>query len=283
MAREIRTIRAAALEALGSFRFHEFAPFAWILAAELLVLVLAMNLGTAWGMGSAGWLSDRLAGDRVLHYPVFYAFLPTLMTNVEAVLYAFAGSVLIPLALIRVLRPLDPVRFPAAATGERLKQAFFAVLVAAVLCEALILGWQSVLNQPAVLKGIRTVFRGGFAGSIGVTLIGMLVGYAIWALFVYIPVTAVQPGRGFASSFGDGIREGVTNFFPTYLVVIGLSLPAAAILLVLQVMGSFLVTQIRPEIIGVLIGLYAILSMLATFFIYSAAARFDQARRAGVA
>jgi len=44
-------------------------------------------------------------------------------------------------------------------------------------------------------------------------------------------------------------------------------------------MGAFLVTQIRPEIIGVLIGVYAILSMLATFFIYSAAARFDQARR----
>jgi hypothetical protein len=283
MARDIRTIRAAALEALGSFRFHEFAPFAWILAAELAVLILAMNLGTAWGMASAGWLSSRLTGDRVLHYPIFYAFLPTLMTNVEAVLYAFAGSVLIPLALIRVLRPIDPAAFPAASTGARLKQAFFTVLVAAVLCEALILGWQFVLNQPAVLKAIRAVLRSGFASSIGVTVLGMLVGYALWTLFVYIPVSAVQPGRSFGAAFGGGLREGLANFFPTYLVVIGLSLPAAAILLVLQVMGSFLVTQIRPEIIGVLIGLYAILSMLATFFIYSAAARFHQARQAEAA
>lgn len=279
MAREIRTVRAAALEALGSFRFHEFAPFAWILAAELIVLILAMNLGTAWGMGTVGWLSDRLAGDRTLHYPIFYAFLPTLMTNVEAVLYALAGSVLIPLALIRVLRPVDPASFPAAATGSRLRQAFLAVLIAAILSEVLILGWQWVLNQPAVLKGIRSVLRGGFAGSIGVTLLGMLVGYAIWTLFLFVPVSAVQPGRAFGRAFFGGLRESFANFFPAYLVVIGLSLPAAAILLVLQVMGSFLVTQIRPEIIGVLIGLYAILSMLATFFIYSAAARFYQARQ----
>jgi hypothetical protein len=278
MARDIRTIRAAALDALGSFRFHEFAPFAWILAAELLVLVLAMNLGTAWGMGTVGWLADRMAGDRPLHYPIFYAFLPTLMTNVEAVLYALAGSVLIPLALIRVQRPLDPASFPPAETGSRLRQAFVTVLVAALLCEGLILGWQWVLNQPAVVKGIGSVLRGGFAASLGVTLLGMLVGYAIWTLFVFIPVSAVQPGRGFGTAFGGGLREAFANFLPTYLVVIAISLPAAAILLVLQVMGSFLVTQIRPEIIGVLIGLYAVLSMLATFFIYSAAARWHQAR-----
>lgn len=279
MAREIRTVRAAALEALGSFRFHEFAPFAWILLAELVVLTLGMNLGTAWGMGTVGWLSDRMAGDKTLHYPIFYAFLPTLMTNVEAVLYALAGSVLIPLALTRVLRPVDPASFPVASTGSRLRQAFVTVLVAALLSEALILGWQYLLNQPAVLKGIRSVMRGGFAGQIGVTLIGMLVGYAIWTLFVFVPVSAIQPGRGFGRAFGGGLREGLANFLPAYLIVIGLSLPAAAILLVLQVMGSFLVTQIRPEIIGVLIGLYAILSMLATFFIYSAAARFFQARQ----
>jgi hypothetical protein len=283
MARDIRTVRAAALDALGSFRFHEFAPFAWILAAELMVLILAMNLGTAWGMASAGWLSERLVGDRVLHYPTFYAFLPTLMTNVEAVLYALAGCVLIPLALIRVLRPIAPASYPESDTGQRLRQALLTVLVAAILCEALILGWQWVLNQPAVLRGIRSVLRGGFAGSAGVTVLGLLVGYAIWTLFVFIPVLAVQPGRGFASAFGGGLREGFANFFPTYLVVIGISLPAAAILLVLQVMGSILVAQIRPEIIGVLIGLYAILSMLATFFIYSAAARFQQARLAEAA
>lgn len=278
MARDIRTIRAAALDALGSFRFHEFAPFAWILGAELVVLVLAMNLGTAWGMGTVGWLSARLAGDAPLHYPIFYAFLPTLMTNVEAVLYAFAGSILIPLALIRVLRPIAPASFPVGTTAARLRQAFLTVLVAAVLCEALILGWQWVLHQPAVLKGIRGVLRGGFLGTAGVTVLGMLVGYALWTLFVYIPVASVQPGRGFGSSFGEGFREGLSNFFPTYLVVIALSLPAAAILLVLQVMGSYLVSQIRPEIIGVLIGIYVVLSILATFFIYSAAARYYQLR-----
>jgi hypothetical protein len=278
MAREIRSIRAAALEALGSFRLYEFAPLAWILVAELVVLSLAMNLGTAWGMATAGWLSARMAGEGVLHYPDFFAFLQSLMSNVEAALYVLAGSILIPLLVTRVLQPIDPASFPEGSTGARVKKAFLPVLVGTILWIALTLGWQWVLNQPGVMRGLRAVFRGGFVGAAGITVVALVVGYAIWSLFVYIPAVAVQPGRSFGSALVGGLREGLSNFFPTFLVVIGLQLPAAAILLVLQVMGAFLVRQIQPEIIGVLIGLGAVLSVLATYFIYSAAARYYQAR-----
>jgi hypothetical protein len=278
MTREIRSVRAAAQEALGSFRVHEFAPFAWLLAAELLVLGLAMNLNTAWGMATAGWLTERLAGDRALHYPAFYAFLPTLITNLEAVLYALAGSALIPLAVIRVLRPVAPEAFPPGTTGARLRQAFLPVFLAALVSEALIVGWQWVINQGAVVGALRGLLRGGMPAAAGIAVLGMLVGYAIWTLFVYVPVAAVQPGRSAGASLAEGLREGAARFFPTYLVVIGLSLPAAAILVVLQTMGGFLVGQIRPEIIGVLIGIYVVFSMLATFLVYNAASRFYQAR-----
>jgi hypothetical protein len=283
MAREIRSIRAAALEALGSFRLYEFAPLGWILIAELVVLSLAMNLSAGWGMATAGWLSARLAGDGVLHYPDFYAFLPNLMSDVEAALYVLAGSILIPLLITRVLQPVDPASFPSGSTGARVKQAILPVLIGTILWVLLTLGWQWVLNQPGVMKGLRAVFRGGFVGAAGVTIVALIVGYAIWALFVYIPAAAVQPGRGFGSALASGLREGLSNFFPTLLVVIGLQLPAAAILLVLQVMGAFLVRQIQPEIIGVLIGLGAVPSILATYFIYSAAARYYQARHGEVA
>ncbi|MGE5179582.1 MAG: hypothetical protein ACM3PF_10840 [Bacteroidota bacterium] len=283
MAREIRSIRAAALEALGSFRLYEFAPLAWILVAELAFLSLAMNLGAAWGMSTAGSLSAALGGEGVLHYPDFYAFLPNLMSDVDAALYVLAGSVLIPLLILRVLQPIDPASFPPGSTGARVRQAILPVLAGTILWVLLTLGWQWVLSQPAVMKGLRAVFRGGFVGAAGITAVSLVVGYAIWSLFVYIPAVAVQPGRGFGSSLVGGLREGLSNFFPTLLVVIGLQLPAAAILFVLQVMGAFLVRQIQPEIIGVLIGLGAVLSILATYFIYSAAARYYQARHGEVA
>jgi hypothetical protein len=279
MARDIRTIRAAALDALGSFRLYEFAPFGWILAAELIVLVLAMNLGTAWGMGTAGWLAARIAGEGPLHYPAFYAFLPTLMTDLEVLLYAFAGSYLIPLATLRVLQGQNPARTAPGEAASRARGAYLPVLIGAILSTILIVGIQWVLGQQAVSGTIRGLLRGGFIGTAGVAIVGMLAGYAVWTLFVYVPVSSVQPGRSLGAKFAAGFREGLENFLPTYVVVIGLSLPAAAILLVLQVMGIFLVGQIRPEIIGVLIGLYSLLSMLATFFIYSAAARYYQARR----
>jgi len=278
MTREIRSVRAAAQEALGSFKVHEFAPFAWLLAAELLVLGLAMNLHTAWGMATAGWLTERLAGDRPLHYPAFYAFLPTLITNLEAVLFAIAGSAVIPLAVIRVLQPHHPQTFPPESTGARVRRAYPAVFVAALVSEALIVGWQWVINHRAVVSALRGVLRGGMPAAAGIAILGLLVGYAIWTIFVYVPVAAVQPGRSFGAALADGIREGLARFFPTFLVVVGLSLPAAAVLLVLQTMGGFLVGQIRPEIIGILIGVYVIFSMLATFFVYNAVSRFYQAR-----
>ncbi len=276
MARDVRTIRAAALEALASFRFYEFAPFAWILAAELLLLGLAMNLGTPAGMATAGWLTERIAGDRPLHYPEFYRFLPNLITNAEAILFLVAGSFLIPLAIIRILRPIDPATFPEGETGARVRQAILPVFVGALLCLALIVGWQLLLHLRPVEGTIRTLVR-GFTGSAVVAILGMLVGYALWTLFVFVPVVAVHPGRSFMSTLGSGLRVAASNFFPTYLVVIGLSLPAAVVLLVLQVMGNFLVGQIRPEIIGVLVGIYIVCSMFATFFIYAAAARFYHA------
>lgn len=278
MTREIRSVRAAAQEALGSFKVHEFAPFAWLLAVELLVLGLAMNLHTAWGMATAGWLTERLAGDRPLHYPAFYAFLPTLITNLEAVLFLLAGSAVIPLAVVRVLEPLYPETFPPESTGARVRRAYPAVFLAALVSEAMIVGWQWVINQRAVLNALNGALHGGMPAAAGVATLGLLVGYAIWTVFVYVPVAAVQPGRPIVAALADGIRVGLAKFFPTFLIVIGLSLPAAAVLLVLQTMGGFLVGQIRPEIIGVLIGVYVVFSMLATFFVYNAVARFYQAR-----
>ena len=203
MTREIRSVRAAAQEALGSFKVHEFAPFAWLLAAELLVLGLAMNLQTAWGMATAGWLTERLAGDRPLHYPAFYAFLPTLITNLEAVLFLVAGSAVIPLAVVRVLEPLYPETFPPASTGARVRRAYPAVFVAALISEALIVGWQWVINQRAVLNALNGVLHGGMPAAAGIATLGLLVGYAIWTVFVYVPVAAVQPGRPLGA---DGAR-----------------------------------------------------------------------------
>jgi hypothetical protein len=152
------------------------------------------------------------------------------------------------------------------------------VLIGALICLALIVGWQWVLHQRAVEGTIHTFAR-GFTGSAVVAALGMLVGYAVWTFFVFVPVVAVQPGRSLGSAIGSGLRVASQNFFPVYLVVVGLSLPAAAVLLVLQVMGNFLVGQIRPEIIGVLVGIYVVCSMFATFFIYAAAARLYQARQ----
>ena len=59
MHRNFRVARACGVEAAQDFQWHEYAPFAWILGAQLLFLLLALNLGSTIGMGTAGARTKR--------------------------------------------------------------------------------------------------------------------------------------------------------------------------------------------------------------------------------
>ena len=274
MARDTGSAQSAASEALRNFRFHEYAPFFWILAAQLIALVLAMNLGSAWGMGTMGWLARRIAGDGPVHYPVFYVFLPNLMSIVEAFLYVLPGSVLIPLAVLRILRRLAPEASAPGETRSRITRAVPIVLIAALLNTALLAGWQWVLGQRAVSGTIRGLAGGGFTGVALVWIVGVLVAYALATVLLYVPVVALLSNRSLPAVFGQGVRTGLARFFPTFLIVLLFSLPAAIVLFVTQVLGAQLVGQIRPEITGLLVALYIVLISFASYLIYNATARY---------
>jgi hypothetical protein len=283
MARDTGSAQSAASEALRNFRFHEYAPFFWILLVQLIALALAMNLGTAWGMGTMGWLARRIAGDGPVHYPVFYVFLPNLMSIIEAFLYALPGSILIPLAVLRILRSLAPEAAASSAPRGRLARAFPVVLLGAILGTALLLGWQWVLGQRAVSGTIRGLVGGGFPGVALVWVVGVLVAYALSTLLLYVPIIAVLSNRNLGVVLAQGIRTGFARFFPTFLIVLLFSLPAAIVLFVTQVLGTQLVGQIRPEITGLLVALYSVLISLASYLIYNAAVRYHVGRSQEVA
>jgi hypothetical protein len=74
-----------------------------------------------------------------------------------------------------------------------------------------------------------------------------------------------------------GSRRGLRLYKWTILYVLIFALPRHALLMVMQLGMSFIAERMRPEMVVVLIGLYATLISLATYLTYAAAARLHWA------
>ena len=274
MHRNFRVARACGVEAARDFQWHEYAPFAWILGAQLLFLLLVLNLGTPIGMGTAGAAVKLFAGDAPLHYPTLFLYLPTVASWVELILYTFAGAYLIPLSIARIQAPMDP-DLQGPGFKARVKRAWPPTLIALLLTFVVLSGWQWLFNR-ALVPLIRASFP-GLQATAAIWGLSLVVSYCLSALFLYVPILALHPDTSLVKALREGIREGFRLFKWTVLYFFIFALPALPFLMAVQLGTSFLATRMRPEMIAVVIAIYAILISLATYLTYAAAARLHWA------
>jgi hypothetical protein len=269
--RNFRVVRSCAREALQDFNWLEYAPFGCILAAQLVFLFLAMNMGSVWGMATAGGVARLVGGERQLQYPQFFVYLPGLMSIVEAFLYTLPGSLLIPLSLIRVLAPMDHSLAEGYGVGPRLRQALLPTLFAGLSSAALLYAWQYLLHvgpEPmirAMVPGSQAMFA-----IWGLSVLGA---YALSACFLYVPIAAIRPGATLREALGKGLREGVELFAPTLFFIFIFSWPALPFLLVAGLKALTICEKLRPEVVAVIMGIYTVLISVASYLTYAAAAR----------
>jgi len=278
MQRNFRIARACAREAVRDFHWHEYSPFAWILGVQLLFFLLALNLDTPMGMAIAGGLTRMIHGKNMLHYPAYFLDLPFVSAVVELILYSLPGSVLIPLALIRIMEPMDPTLTRGEAVKARLRRAFLPTLVAAALNVVILYAWQWLVNV-----GPAPLFRAslpGFQGIILVWLVSVLGAYALTAILIYIPIAAVRPRTTFMAALKDGLSEGRELFGYTVFLLVAFALPALPFLMITQLKAAFIAERLRPELIAFALALYSTLISIATYFTYGAAARLHWAASA---
>jgi len=278
MQRNFRIARACAREAVRDFHWREYAPFGWILGAQLLFLLLALNLDTPMGMAIAGGLTGLIHGKGPLHYPVYFLDLPYVSSILELFLYALPGSILIPLALIRIMEPMDPSLLEGHAVKERLQRAFLPTLAAAGLNVGLLYVWQWLVNV-----GPAPLFRAslpGFPGILVVWAVSVLGAYALSAVLIYVPIAAVRPGATFGTSMKEGLGEGRELFGYTVFLLLAFALPALPFLMVTQLKAAFIAERMRPELVAVALALYSTLISMASYFTYGAAARLHWAAKA---
>lgn len=261
-------------ESLRDFRAYEWAPFGWILAAQLLFLFCAVNLGTPWGMAGAGWLTLSAAkGDAFLHYPQFFVALPTVAALVEWVLYVFAGAVLIPMAVLRISEP-NEAPGPREASS-RLRGAILPTLLGGLLNLVVLQAWQWVLS-----KGPQSIVLGnlpGPTGQLALWFLGLLVSYALSGPFLFIPVHAIRRQVSFTQAISGGLGQGVRLIWPAFLVIVFCSWPTLLFLAPAQISAAAIVQKMRPELVALLLALYAATTSLANYLIYASVTRLHWA------
>lgn len=270
MRRDSRVAWACVVKAARGFQWREYAPFGWILGAQMLFLVLAVRLDTQLSMATVGGLAGTLLGDAPLHYPDFYLHLPTLATLVDAFLYTVPGAVLIPLSLIRMQRRLEPDLAGTMETGPWLKRAVPPTLLAWVLQAGLLMAWDALVEKWAAGNLASIPGDGGFIAS---WLVNVLGAYAISALFIYVPIVAVRDPGTFGQMFREGLAEGIGVFRYTWPIIVLLSLPALPFLLLAELEAAAIVNRLQPELVALLLAIYAAVVSIATYLIFGAARR----------
>lgn len=268
---------ACAIEALRGFRWREYAPFSWILGAQCLLLLLAVNLESSLAMATVGNLARMFGADSAIHYPEFFLFLPTLASYVEAFLYAVPGSALIPLALIRISGAIDPESSDGRSVASKIRKAFPPTLLAWTMQLGLLLLWQSIVaGRPAstILSALP-----GLQGRVALWGLSVLGAYVISALFIYVPMVALRPRRSFAGAIRGGLREGRILLLHTLFLIVLFSWPALPFLIFAQLIAASIVENLRPEFVAGILAIYAALVSVASYLIFAAAYRFHDAGR----
>ena len=260
--------------ATQAFHWVDYAPFGWILGAQILFLLLAVNLGSGVGMATVGGVTRMLQGDEPIHYPGFFLYLPSLASILEAFLYAIPGSVIIPLALTRILYRTHPAQARAHSVAARLRHAFLPTLLAWVVEAALLVAWQwavSVGPSPFLTNRLP-----GNPGIIAIWAVSVLGAYAIAALFVYVPMVAIRPEYSFVQTIREGFREGFSYFPFTLTFILVFSLSALPFLFVTQLSAESIVDRLQPELVALLLAIYSAIVSVASYLIFAAAMRLHE-------
>lgn len=272
MAPRFGTVRACSGEALANFSWREYAPFAWLLAAEFLFLLLACNLGSTWGMATAGRIAHLVGGDGATRNPGFFVHLPAIFAYVETAVYTLAGAVVLPIGIAGVLARFEPSLRDPAVRSARVRGAVLPTFLGLVLCLGVAILWQWAIG--AGIAPFFIMFMGRGLNSMAATwAVSAIFGFVFVAAVYYVPIVALQRGGSPVAALVGGLREGLPLLFGTFLYLILFSIPALVIQAIVQIFPTMIVIRLRPELILVLLFVYATLTSIATYLSFSAAVR----------
>lgn len=209
---------------------------------------------------------EFIGGEEALHYPMHFILLPGIYGAVFLPMVALVGFALYGRAVFTMgdaLHRGSDRRRPFA----RHIPTFIIVGVVYVAVAAAV---------PAAVAWLGDIAGRTFAGPL--EMAGLVAGACAQALLVYAPVCVWRDGAGPVGALRAGVREGITRFYPTVLLVLTVTLAHRPIEYMLSQPRN-VVLKFQPELVFYLLAAGIILEVLTSFLLFASTTGLAVSRR----
>ena len=208
----------------------------------------------------------RLAGgDKAMHYPMMFLYLPSMYSRIMLVVAVLFASVVVAFATLRFARTLGFAPAGRAPTSIRRQLPTLILVSVPPTLAILALSWLAgQVPTDLILSNakVRWAVRGGVL--LAVVLVQSFVSYATaWV---------VLQGHSVVAALRDSCRVTARTFLPTFLVI---AIPVVALYPISYLMQrvDLFVGKLRPETIAGLLALRIAAELLFGFLIVGAITR----------
>jgi hypothetical protein len=258
------------LEALKSLKKPLlWVPFILFALAQFLLLLALVNFYAPFISFVFIPIIKKIMGEFVLHYPVYFLFLPKIFSRANLLLSGILGIIALGWATYLFFSYFLPDK--RVELKEGLKTAFsryLLLLVIWIIETVVILAWFLFLSRAG-----RGFVGGSFKKELAFEIFGLCSGVVFYGLFAFTIPAIILGGRNIFTALGLSISIYIRNFFSTYFFVLLpnlLTLPFTF----LNRNTAFLISKFNPEVIILMLILEIAISMIANYILISTLTRF---------
>jgi len=244
-------------------------PFLLYALAQLLLLLALVYFYSPLISFAFVPMIKRFMGEFVLHYPVYFLFLPKIFSRANLLLGGIFGIITIGWATYLFFSYfLQDKRIELAEGLKVVFSKYLFLLGIWVIETAVLLGWFFFISRVG-----RGFLEGSFKRELAFEILSLGSGVLFYGLFAFTIPAIILSGRNIISALGLSVSIYKRNFFSTYFFVLLpnlLSLPFTF----LNRRAAFLISKFNPEIIFLILVFGIAISMIAIYILISTLTRF---------
>ncbi len=246
-----------------------WTPFVLFALVQFLLLLALVNFYAPFLSFAFIPVIKKVMGEFVLHYPVYFLFLPKIFSRANLLLSGILGIISLGWATYLFFSFFLPDKRVKLAEGLKVVFSRYLILLGVWVIETvIILAWFFLLSRAG-----RGFLQGSLKKELVFEIFGLCSGVVFYGLFAFTLPSIMLSGKNIFTAIGLSVSIYKRNFFSTYFFVLLpnlLTLPFTF----MNRNAPFLISRFNPEVIILILILEIVISMIANYILISTLTRF---------
>ena len=246
-----------------------WVPFILFALIQFLLLLALVNFYIPFLSFALIPVIKKVMGEFVLHYPVYFLFLPKIFSRANLLLSGVLGIISLGWATYLFFSYFLPDKKVKLVEGLKIVFSKYLLLLGVWAIETvIILAWFFFLSRAG--KGF---LGGSFKKELVFEIFGLCSGVVFYGFFAFTLAAIMLSGKNIFTAIGLSVSIYKRNFFSTYFFVLLpnlLTLPFTF----MNRNAAFLISRFNPEVIILILILEIGISMIANYILISTLTRF---------